>query len=269
MKLIEQTAQKLYELTKDRPMFLHMDAIGFFHYGENIGNNIKEIIDNKLLLFNDALNLAQDLGANILIPTFSYSIENGKLNYDVISSPSEVGAATEFFRKLNPEKRTKDPIFSYLLFSNNEDLKEDLKVKDFNTFGENSIIDKVYKMNGFIGSIGNVMWHPTEAHYLEKKLNVDYRYDKKFIGIIQDIDNTNINIRTIFYCRNLNYNRIADFKPFEQYLYANYQLSMIKINDFKIEYIEFKKMFKLMLRKYKEDKLYFTKEDIKEYKINI
>ena len=122
MNLVEKTAQKLYELTKDRPMFLHIDAIGFFHYGENNGNNIQEIIDNKLLLFNEALNLAQDLGANILIPTFSYSIENGKLNYDVTKSPSEVGAATEFFRKLNLDKRTKDPIFSYLLFSNNEEL---------------------------------------------------------------------------------------------------------------------------------------------------
>jgi len=255
MNLVEKTAQKLYELTKDRPMFLHIDAIGFFHYGENNGNNIKEIIDNKLLLFNEALNLAQDLGANILIPTFSYSIDGGKLNYDVRKSPSEVGAATEFFRKLNLDKRTKDPIFSYLLFSNNKDLKEDLKVKNFNTFGKDSIIDKVYKMDGFIGSIGNVLWHTTEAHYIEKKLQVSYRFDKKFIGKIKDIDGTISFIETTFFCRNLDLDRVADFKSLEQSLYK------INIADFVIEYINFVAIHNFMEEKIANNPFYFTKEE--------
>jgi len=261
MNLIEETAQKLYELTKDRPMFLHMDAIGFFNFGENEGQNIEEIIDNKLKKFNEALLLAQDLGANILIPTFSYSIENGKLNYDVVNSKSEVGAATEFFRKLNIEKRTNDPLFSYLLFSNNKELREDLKIKNFDTFGEGSIIDKVFKMDGFIASIGDVIWRTTEAHYLEKKIKVPYRFDKNFEGTIVDINKNTYNIKTIFFCRDLNINLQADFKPIINSLRDKKMVQQCNIQNFNIEFFSIKSLYKIMKIKFEKEPLYFIREE--------
>ena len=266
--IIKDTANILIETTKNNPMFLHIDAIGFFHFGENRGKNFKEIINNKIKIFNQVLLEVEEGGGNIIVPVFSYSITNGDI-FDVAHSPSQVGGATEFLRKRNIKRRTKDPIFSYLLFTKNEDLKDDLRIKEFNTFGENSLIDKVFKINGTIGSIGNVLWHPTEAHYLEKKLNVAYRHDKKFKGKIRDVNNKELDIETVFYCRDLSLNKIANFKPLEKEMYKKNLVYQISSHGLNIDYIYMHHVLDVMKKKISENHFYFCKDDEHQYQTNI
>ena len=102
MSLVESVATILAEATCDKPMFLHIDAIGLLHFGENIGNDLEEIIKNKLVSFSKALVLAESYGANVIIPSFSYSLAERDI-YNVSNSQSKVGAATEFLRKINNE----------------------------------------------------------------------------------------------------------------------------------------------------------------------
>lgn len=260
MNIVEKTAKILYENTKNKPLIIHIDSIGFLNFGKHIGTTIEIIINNKLELFAQSLVKAEEMGANILIPTFSYTITSDKI-YDVLNTPSEVGLATEFLRKKFPYKRSYDPIFSYLVFSKNELLNEDFKIKDFNTFGENSLLETVYKLDGSIGSIGDVLWRTTEAHYLEKKLNVSYRYDKEFSGKIIGNQAEEGFIKSIFYCRNLNINREANFKPIINDMRKNNLIKKLEIDNFYIETISFQKLFYEMQKKYKTNKLYFTKEE--------
>lgn len=259
MNLVENLSQILYEKTKERPLILHMDAIGLFRFGVNQGRNIEEIINNKLSLFCEVLLRSEEKGANILIPTFSYTITKGEV-FDVLHTPSEVGAGTEHIRKQFPHKRTFDPIFSYLVFSKNERLHQDFKIKDFDTFGKNSLLGTVFDMNGWIGSIGDVLWRTTEAHFIEQNLNVAYRFNKLFTGKIRDRDGYENSVESIFFCRDLSIERQANFKPIVKEMQKNNFVKNWCLDDFCIEVIAMQELDKMMRLKYKEDQSFFTKK---------
>jgi len=260
MSIVERTALFLYEKTKSRPLILHIDAIGFFKFGENKGQTIEDIINNKLEKFCEVLIKAEELGANIIIPTFSYSITSG-VKFDLLNTKSEVGSATEYIRKKFPDKRTYDPIFSYLVFSKKISLQKDFEVKNFDSFGYNSLIERVFNMDGSIGSIGDVLWRTTEAHYIEKKLGVNYRFDKEFKGIVIDKEAIEHFVTSIFFCRDLNLNLETNFKPIINDLRTDGLVEEWCINEFCIEVLSIKKLAAKMKKKYQENKLYFTKED--------
>lgn len=260
MSLVDEIANILYIKTKNNPIFLHIDAIGFLNLGKHIGNSVNEILDNKMNLFNDALNKAEEMGANVLIPSFTYSITDSKI-YDMKKSASQVGAATEYFRKKNLEKRTADPIFSYTVFSKNKILQDNI-IKDYETFGETGLISKVFDMDGYIGSIGDVLWRTTEAHYLEKKLNVRYRFDKQFSGQVIDLNCDLHNVVSMFFCRDFKFKKATNFKPLINDMRDLGLVEKWNAGDFFIESVKIKDLFTVMKQKIEIDEFYFCRDDI-------
>jgi aminoglycoside 3-N-acetyltransferase len=246
---VNDISKRLAELTVEKPIFIHLDAIALMPLGENKGTDINDIISYKLNVFNEILNYTEELGGNVIIPTFSYSATDGTI-YDVKNSESKVGRGTDFLRKKNYKKRTKDPIFSYLIFSKKDIFSDEMDIKEFNSFGKGSIIDKVFKMNGYVGSIGNVLWRITEFHYLEKKLGVKYRFDKKFKAKIKDLDNKIYDTSVIFFCRDLTNGKIAFFKPLINELKKRNIINRININGLMLDFILFKDVYKVMKELY-------------------
>lgn len=184
-------AQLIVAKTKDRLASIHIDAIGLIRLGQTN--------EERLNNFSQIISSAEQMGGNIMIPTFSYTYPKNQV-FSIMETPSDVGAVTEFLRKSYPYKRTIDPFFSYLLFG--EKGSEHFKVQDYECFGDKSLIADLFSQNGYICCVGNVFHNtPTEVHYIEKLLNVDYRFNKLFNGIIRDCEGNQHQQTTTFYCR--------------------------------------------------------------------
>jgi aminoglycoside N3'-acetyltransferase len=257
MNLAEILASK----TKNNPVFLHIDSIGLLNFGKHVGESINEILENKLENFNHTLNIAEEFGGNILIPAFSYSTTNEEL-FDIQHTPSTIGGGMEFLRRKNPEKRSADPMFSYTVFSQNHIL-QDREVRDYETFGNNDLISKVFEMDGYIGAIGGVLKRMTEAHFLEKKLGVKYRFDKDFFGETKDRDEKIYKTKHRFFCRDLSFKQEADFQQIIEDAKNTGIVEVWKSDGVQIEAVKMKKIFELMKEKFTEDEFYFCRDEEK------
>jgi len=179
--------------TKNNPLIIHINPIGLVRLAYN-----NEERFNK---FNTILNDIQNSGGNVAIPTYSYSYVKNIL-YDVRNTPSMLDEVGEYLRKKNVIKRTIDPNFSYLLFGNNFSTRH-FEIGDSSSFGSDSLIDDVFLQDGYLGAIGGALEYLTEIHFIEKKLGVDYRFDKKFKGVTISNSGKKKHSTTTYFCRDL------------------------------------------------------------------
>jgi len=126
---------------------------------------------------------------NIVIPTFSYSwgMDSSEKIFDVQNTPGKVGIFPEYFRKRKDILRTLDPMFSFVIWGKDKKLLSQNKCK--NTFGKNSLYNKIHQMNAKLISFGLVKYDPTFIHYVEQYYHeniaeIEYRFIKKFEGPI-------------------------------------------------------------------------------------
>lgn len=122
----------------------------------------------------------------LLVPTFTYSFSNYK-DYDVTASRTTMGALNEYMRKQPDAVRSIDPQMSFAVLGENKELVKNIG-KD--CIGKDSTFDKLHHTPDakflFFGT--RIEQCFTHQHYVEKVLNVPYRYDMEFTGTIKDID---------------------------------------------------------------------------------
>ncbi len=130
---------------------------------------------------------------NLIVPTFTYSFCNGE-DYDVLNSPTSMGALNEFIRKLPDRYRTLDPLLS-LSVPNNLKSQFIINLDKTNngggySLGEDSGLDKLHKMGGvkflFLGA--RLYDCFTYLHYVECMRDIPYRFNMPFTGKIIDED---------------------------------------------------------------------------------
>ncbi len=137
----------------------------------------------KMELLDGILNTLMQLGVkNICFPTFTFSFCNGQ-TYDHYNSKSKMGAINEYARIQPGAVRSVDPLMSSVLIGQDLDLVQNIS-KD--SIGKGSTFDKLHAKKNvkflFLGTkVGDCF---TYMHYIEKMLNVDYRYDRRFQGEI-------------------------------------------------------------------------------------
>ncbi len=154
-------------------LFIHSDVM----FGKVPGDfNRKEYLN----LINDAIN---SLGVrHIITPTFTYSFCNGE-DYDIQKSRTSMGVYNEYIRKLDGRYRTEDPLLSV---SVPDDLKDKFDHISNHSLGEGSALDIVHHMDGvkflFLGAEMAECF--TYVHYVEKMMDVPYRFDMAFEGDI-------------------------------------------------------------------------------------
>ena len=220
---------------KNNPLVLHINPIGLLR--------LDHTNQERFNKFNLILNTIQHNGGNIAIPTYSYSFTSNKV-YDVRNTPSELDEVSEYIRIKNPLKRTMDANFSYLLFGNNFSDKF-YKSIDYSSFGENSLIEDIFLQDGYLGAIGGVIEYLTEVHYLERKLNVDYRFDKKFSGSAIDKNNKKQKYTLTYYCRDLKSDYAVSFVQLKNDLKEEGLIETWFIDKYKLklEVIKFKVLY--------------------------
>lgn len=119
----------------------------------------------------------------IIMPTFTYNFCNGE-DYDVINSPSTVGALGEYFRMLPDVTRTLDPNFSCAVWGKERAyFTED--INRYQCWGEGTIWERMKHKNTKIILMGVDYESFTFLHHIEAVAKVPYRYYKRFTGDIK------------------------------------------------------------------------------------
>lgn len=159
----------------------------FIHSDIMFGSLVQGIKRNELLsvLFDQIKKLNV---RNIIVPTFTYSFPNGE-DYDVLNSRTSMGVFNEYVRKLDGRYRTDDPLLSV---SVPESLQDTFGRVSCHSLGEGSALDIIHQMGNvsflFFGAEMSECF--TYVHYVEKILDVPYRFDMSFEGNVIYPDGT-------------------------------------------------------------------------------
>ena len=128
----------------------------------------------------------ENLGVRTLVfPSFTYSFCNNEV-FDVKNSKTSMGALIEYIRTNKDVVRSIDPLLSFITIGKNKNLFDgDL---GNNSLGEGSAFDRLHNTEGvkFLFFGAEFEEYFTYVHYVEKMLNVPYRFDKSFSGKIID-----------------------------------------------------------------------------------
>lgn len=138
-----------------------------------------EVESGPKIIIDSLLHQIGDRGT-ILFPLFNFDFPKTR-TFSMISTPSQMGAITEFARNNYKGFRTGHPIYSFFAIGNNS--KEFRGINNRSGYGNDSPFAKILELDGKIASIDlddqNSM---TMYHYVEELMGVDYRYFKTFTG---------------------------------------------------------------------------------------
>ena len=119
---------------------------------------------------------------NLIVPTFTYSFCNGE-DYYVAASKTSMGVFNEYLRKQPDRYRTDDPLLSV---SVPESLRDDFSKIGNHSLGKDSAFDVLHHMKNvkFLFFGAEMAECFTYVHFVEKMLDVPYRFDMPFTGNI-------------------------------------------------------------------------------------
>lgn len=120
----------------------------------------------------------------LIMPTFNFNFNKGE-PWDVLKTPSHMGAITELVRT-NPEsRRVFHPFYSFAIMGKLKDELTRVRYKD--SYGVDSIFMQLRNLDAKIMIIGLSYTHSmTFFHHIEQMEGVDYRFIKEFTGQVTD-----------------------------------------------------------------------------------
>lgn len=121
----------------------------------------------------------------LAIPVFSFSFCNHE-DYDVQNSKTYLSALSEYVRKRPEAKRSMDPLLSMVAIGEKQNIFDGDLGK--NSLGESSAFDRIHHTEHvkFLCYGSDFSKYFTYVHYVEKMLQVPYRFDMEFRGKIID-----------------------------------------------------------------------------------
>lgn len=262
---------------------LFIDQSGRSYNAEDVYSALKEVGANEceaLFIHSDImfgktapgfnrkeyLNILYDIFCDLKIkyliaPTFTYSFCNHE-DYDVKKSRTSMGAFNEYIRKKDGRYRTLDPLLS---ISVPDELKGRFQDINEHSLGEKSCFDIIHQMDSvkflFFGArLGNCF---TYVHYVEKMLDVPYRFDMPFSGKIID-EYGNVYDKTQYMHTACYGVKPADYYYFEDYLESKGFLEKRPLGDKTIACISEKDAYREIVSKLQEDINYFLEVPFKK-----
>ena len=217
-------------------IFIHSN-IGFFGKYYNIQN-----AQSQYMVFKEAIFNIIGKKGTLCLPSFSYSFCSGN-KWDIKNTPSVCGYLSEMALKDNESIRSNDANFSVVAIGNENEIFT--KNIPEHSFGKGSFWERFYESDGIICNF-NIDSRSTFMHFVEKSLNVHYRYDKEFVGI--DISSgSEINRKQIHFVRDLNSpNTAFSVDKFEQLASKRGFISRIRLGRGLITKISAKNTFKVI-----------------------
>lgn len=160
------------------------------------------IIENGVEGFFNCILESLHGDPTILMPAFSFSFSDTGY-WSARRTKSEMGALTEYFRKLNGVVRTIHPFHSVSAYGKHA--KDFIGCNSSSSFGEGSPFELMVQLNAYNLSLGTeFIGGATYLHHTEEICHVPYRYYKKFHGKIYDIKDKMINNVFKMYVRKTN-----------------------------------------------------------------
>ena len=193
---------------------------------------------------------------NIIVPTFTYSFCNHE-DYDVRNSRTSMGALSEFIRRQDGRYRTLDPILS---FSVPVSLKHKFGSISNHSLGKGSGFDVLHSMNDvkflFFGAKQGECF--TYLHYVEKMLNVPYRYDQEFTGKLIDYDGKSKIVTQVIHTHCYGVKIPKSYGYFEDELLERKLLKKVRLGNSTVSCIDKGIAYEQISEKINSDPYYFT-----------
>lgn len=155
-------------------IFTHSN-LGFFGRPEGVPE-----INQLCEMFFEAIMEALGEKGTLVVPTFTYSFPRKQI-FSPLETPSAMGAFAEWVRCHPDSIRSEDPCYSVTAIG--DDATSLAGNVPSNSFGDDSFFDRFYRMGGKVLNM-NFDAGSTFIHYVERKLEVPYRFDKTFSGVI-------------------------------------------------------------------------------------
>lgn len=230
-------------------------AKDIYHFLESLNINPGDtiMIHGDAIVTAQLTNISQDQRVNFLIqtiisymgengtiifPTFTYSFTKSE-DFDVQLSPSKVGILSEEFRKLDSTTRSLNPIFSVSTYGK---YKNDLQNSSiYDCFSDESCFGILYLLNGKIINLA-CNFEVTFLHYVEQKINVSYRYLKKFEGFLIN-KGIKRRVETNYFVGNLDINYSMDLSKLKDELTKNnnfFESKLGRFNSYSVSCKDFK-----------------------------
>lgn len=199
---------------------------------------------------------------NIIVPTFTYSFCNHE-DFDVARSRTSMGAFSEYVRKQPGRYRTLDPLLS---LSVPEGLRDRFGHVGRHSLGEGSGLDILHHMDGvkflFFGAKQGECF--TYVHYIEKMLDVPYRFDMPFQGGVIDYDGNRVEkvqyIHT--HCKGVRMPPSYDY--FENELIEDGLVRKAPLADSFVSCLAEKDAYEQIIRRIRKDPYYFVEGEYTE-----
>jgi len=192
-------------IRKGSVVFTHSN-VGYFGFPEE-GRESGTVLETIFGAFQDVITEE----GTLVVPTFTLSFCKG-LTFDPKNSGSFCGIFSEMLRQYPGAYRSDNPLFSVAAFGGKgKQLIEDLSEE---CFGKDSFWDRFLQVDGVVCNL-NLDAGSTFIHYVEKCLEVPYRYDKLFTGTTVK---NGIETKTgaVFFCQDMsNPGTVAAFEPFD------------------------------------------------------
>ncbi|MBI4644094.1 MAG: DUF4910 domain-containing protein [Deltaproteobacteria bacterium] len=187
-------------------VFSHSN-VGYFGYPEE-GRDANAVFLTILGAFQEVIGEE----GTLVVPTFTYSFCK-RQPFDPDRTPSTCGMFTEMLRTYPGAQRSRDPIFAVSALGRlAAELTREVPPE---CFGKNSFWDRFIKADGAVCNL-NFDAGSTFIHYVERCLNVPYRYDKLFPGTFIK-DGRSQKGAAIFFCQDLsNPDTVAAFELFDR-----------------------------------------------------
>lgn len=127
----------------------------------------------------------------LIVPTYSYSFGAGKEqpphqmpHYSVGETPTQLGQFNEWFRVEVADERTVDPMVSVAIWG--EGARGLARNLPRTSYGHDSIFERLLELPATVLNVGlGPRWTPF-IHYVDFLCDVPHRYEKRFLGSIDD-----------------------------------------------------------------------------------
>jgi aminoglycoside 3-N-acetyltransferase len=159
--------------------------------------------------------IMERLGPNgtLCVPTFTYSFPRGEV-FDWSNTPSKMGMFAEWVRTQPLAYRSLDPCYSVAMIGTQRQQRDLVVNVPENSFdGMASFFVRFLHAGGKVLNL-NFDAGSTFVHWVERELQVPYRFDKTFSGVVRS-GGTNRQIRNTIWVRYLDDALEARFEAFD------------------------------------------------------
>lgn len=235
-------------LEKGNSIFVHSN-LGYFGQLKNANS-----IETLCKIFEESIFEVIGEKGTLIVPTFSLSFCNNQV-YDKINTPSlECGIFSEYIRKKQNSRRTDDANFSVCAIGSKSEILTS-NVSKY-SFGKNSFWERFHKINGKICRFNLGSEYNTFIHYVEKYHNVEYRYNKKFSGIVKE-NNKKLKKDYIHFVRDLDdESSLPNLTKLDSDLFKKKMLKKSNLGKGEITCVSSKDIFDIVSKKIKDNPFY-------------